>query len=315
MPRYKRNQRPITRAIPLYTRAYAARKTGGYTRRRYIGTRRAAARITGLRSRTTMVSRYVGRGAIRQRAAFLRAGDMAVARLRAGMKLSPCVDKWLKSILNPFDGPLDACNPYCPPVYSERMRLWARFPFIPSDRKSDSVPGLPVPLMVFAAPGSDGWFTVAPPAVAASYSETTSFPTYCASAYPNNSPLTTASFSAQNSFAIVSMGLRVRYTGNADSMNGFIGLFEDPNHDNLMATGTYNQQHIHQDSAYKIVPVSTDWVTIVWSGPRTNMTASGLGNYGVKPGPQDEMSYSNTYPGLDPSRLRSMRGPQVTPVR
>jgi len=309
---YKRRSAPNKVSIPYYSRAYASRtRPSGYPkRRRYIGSRKVAVRMTGSRYRATMQSRYT-KGRLRSAAAFLQYPDLAAARLRAAMKLSPCVELWIKSLINPFDGPLNACNPYTPPVYSERLRVWVRFNHTPSTYKSTSVPDTPVPLLLFAGPGSDSPFCMHP--LAGAYNTGTSFSAMTLTNHTNNSPLNNADFQAQNSFAIVSMGMRARYVGTADAMNGYIGIFEDPNHDNLAKTGAYSEDHVHGDNAYKIVPVSTDWITILWSGPRTNLQRAIGFSAANDHGAQSEYFWANTYrfDGSGVPQIKFMSGPQV----
>jgi len=259
MPRPRRAA-PNKVRIPSYTRAYVNRGSRGK------GYRRRAIK-TGSRGASRRMTAYSGRATQGRYAKRIQATDLAVARARAAMKLSPCVQLWTKSLLDPFTGPLEACNPFAPSVYSERLRLWCRSSFMPSVYASTSSPGTPIPLMLHSTPANDGVFLSA--AAAGAYATNTSFNSYVTSVIgQNNSPYTESQFSRQNQFTIVSMGMRVRYTGTADAMNGFIGIYEDDVHDNLLETNSYSQDIVHAHTGYKIVPVSTDWVEVLWSGPR-----------------------------------------------
>lgn len=232
------------RRLPAYTQAYSA----GLTRRfRYDGRRtrfprtvsRARAGVRRARARSTVVTPIVPQPALAQ-----------------------CALDWAKSVMDPFTGPVGACNPFTPSVYSERVRVWSRTTL----NIGDYSPAASVPMLCVASPCGDYKQLLLPDNTG--YTTSTYFSTYMLDGSVPNSPYMLAQLAAQNSYTIVSMGIRIRYDGKVDDMNGHYGLYEDPGHNNLMLSNSYNQTITSNSDQYKIVPISNDWVTLCWTGPR-----------------------------------------------
>jgi len=140
MPRAKKyNNRPAKVRRPVYDDYYGAR-----TAKKASSTSRSAGRFAPL-GRYNKSGQYIPSKGFGSRYGLggvpLRRPLKGRARRITGNKAMPasvqravamntaaqtCSWKWLRQLLNPFEGPNDACNPYTPPIYSERMRAWLR---------------------------------------------------------------------------------------------------------------------------------------------------------------------------------------------
>jgi len=172
----------------------------------------------------------------------------------------PCAYDWIKSLLNPFSGPVAACNPYLPPIYSQRMRTFCRFSL-----DSGAFNGGSAAIMVRANPANDTSSGAVSDAATA-FGDGTTFTVANQFFKNSNSPYPTVSFSATNlSAGITSFGLRFRYNGNAELMGGNFFVFEAPNHFDLQ--GMTPSQVLNEATCMQL-PVSQEWQSLVWSGPQ-----------------------------------------------
>lgn len=239
---------------PLYTRSNYARTLRSAPRARAMGTRAFARRATP-RSYNMYgrAARSVGNI------------DLSRSRIRAALKMqiSPCVSKYLKSLVDPFNGPADACLPFAPPCYSERIRVFSRTTLT---MNAYAPAGQPWVGVFIPGPGNTSIYSVFSTNLARTSVNTLS--SYMTVNVANNSPLVDSDFYDQMAAAVVSMGVRVKYIGTADNIGGYIGVWEPPAHENLLKTGTWTQDMIRAADGYKVLPVTPEWTTICFSGPR-----------------------------------------------
>lgn len=277
--------------MPRYARKY----TRGLTRRGNYYYDKVGSRVPYMyagRYAKRTVSRYGGRSRIatpRRRPAYTRGYGLRSMRnggYNANSKMHgvyqrawrstpmgqltqelPCVAKWIESLLNPFTGPMDACNPYTLPCFSERVRVFFR-KAISSAVFNTLGDGL---IVMRAAVTTDN--------AAALLSTTLAYvnDTYdVVSAAVNsqfflNSPYTASTFSGVpaggNQWATVSYGFRIRYVGPVDQMQGWYQFLEMPAHLSATTVGYTVEMALAEEGLVQ-VPISYDWVTCTWSGPQ-----------------------------------------------
>jgi len=294
MPRRYRTRsasKALMTRVPAYTRAYASRP--GYTTARRRTYQRAA---YGARKYSRGSS---ARASLSAKQAF--AIGMSSARIH------PCAITWFKSLMDPFAGPAEACNPFLPPVFSSRNRTWVRRP-LSLTNYTGSVTQTAV-LILQASPATDNAFLSVSGTGAWAFADP--FTSYMGSSvggssYLNNSQFKAADFVSTSRFATVSMGLRVKYIGTNDAMGGMIGVFEPAGHDNLTSAQS-NINSVRADPRYKLYPMSREGVTIMWSGPMTQAeyTYSNLTDTPVS---------DNLYLGGDPASVALYMDIQVPDI-
>jgi len=248
------------RRTPAYTRTYAVRST------------RAAVRPRKRR----VVARYNRRVTVRRRASRVRTMAVPLSApswlrnkspfLRAALAKSACSMLWLRSIINPWSAPIDACNPTTPPIYSERVRAMCRAN-ITASANSPSGTGTMFAIMCRFTPANNN--------SCMRFSDTTAWVTannvitVLSLDNNHNGPYAGSDFNVAplvNMWCPVSMGLRIRYTGTADNMGGSLYFFESPAHRNV-ATSGQSLDVINSDPMTVIKPISYDWQSVVWTGP------------------------------------------------
>lgn len=85
----------------------------------------------------------------------------------------------------------------------------------------------------------------------------------------NNAPLTSTDFNATsqaNAWGTVYFGLRIRYVGPAQLMQGSMYCIETPRHNSLDNGTTTVSQAIAGDGVLTL-PITNEWTTLCWSGP------------------------------------------------
>lgn len=252
-----------TTYTPAYTRTYANDTVAKrYKKKKYYAVKRGGSR-----------RKYI-RGLLTLRPASLRSGRLSGFAVRPpAVRLAsknamlpymkPCTRKWMDSLLDPFGGPADACNPLTPPVFSERLRTFARVTVTSGMFNAAGN----FAAVVFPTPANDTGclFTSTTAAYAA---DATAFATACPTANVSNSQFGNINFSgALSQFAIVSYGLRIRYIGKADIMMGQYVLIESPGHYDIK-TATSSPQSVLALDQCRFLPISYDWTTIIWGGPQ-----------------------------------------------
>jgi len=254
----KRKFASAARATPSvnYSRAYAG---GAGVRRSFRPYRKAAKRFYRATSHTAGAS---------------AAGRLVVKRIAAAVEntYSPCVDKWLALVMDPFEGPADACNPFLPPVYSERIRVFARYNVNLNDLDSTTQPNQGVAILQ-AGPGNDNAFMLFSGDTTTNWTVNSRFVDYCGAAaggtsVQNNSPFVNTNFQdGTNYFGIVGMGLRVRYIGSSDAMGGMIGIWEPEGHQ-AAAASSMSLTNMVKSTKFRWHPVSREPVCVLWTGPQ-----------------------------------------------
>lgn len=177
--------------------------------------------------------------------------------------MKPCTIKWLKSLMSPWDGPAEACNPLTPPIYSQRMRTFCRDLVGDGQFNENSCAAI----VLNPQPANDQYVTFLSTS-AAYVSDATDFPTACPLGKLSNSLYPATQFNTDKlQYAIVSYGIRIKYIGPANLMQGYYSLVECPAHHNL-----YDSNHTPGDAIKYVntrtVPISYDWVELTWSGPQ-----------------------------------------------
>lgn len=203
---------------------------------------------------------------------------------RARFGLSGCAMRYLSSLWDPFEGPIDACVPVSPGIPSQRVRAWARgagatgssnFGFvlarhsIANDVSGCSVSGL-------AYTGTAGT-TFVPSGTGIGQN-------------PPNVPYATANIGlgGVNSVEarIVSYGIRVRYTGTELNCGGTMIAFAEPDNNPIDNNYTYNSL-LNQEGSRRFAVKCGEWVECCWipSGGSSNtalqFTTTLSGNYNI----------------------------------
>lgn len=108
------------RNTPAYTTDYAVRKA-----KRRRSTSSASRKATYGKKTYRRVNRSA---AARYRRGASASNQMYKHRLQAavGLRLHPCVKKFYEAMFDPFGQHGDACNPFLPPLFSERCHVWMR---------------------------------------------------------------------------------------------------------------------------------------------------------------------------------------------
>lgn len=173
-------------------------------------------------------------------------------RPRNAFRLSPCGEKYLDSLLDPFEGPEDACVPNWPSFPSQKLRVFAR------GALNVGTAGMGY----LVARGSSASDSASIHYSTSTYAGTTIAVTGTGDASANpNSPFAAADFVANAAQRLVSMGIRVRYTGTELNRGGAIYTLEHPEHSTLVgldipAARQYNMCHGF--------PVDKDWTQVCY---------------------------------------------------
>jgi len=183
------------------------------------------------------------------------------------MIAQPCTIKWLESLLDPFNGPQDACNPYTPPIFSERNRAWVRSQLSAANFGSDDAAGSAIICARMQPANNQACMTYSTTAGYDSFTdiigETGQTPTNNNSRYIDSVFLTET---GSNQWAPVSLGVRIRYTGPAEKMQGRLFMFESDPHEDQVANEATVLNVMAQNNVIEL-PITYEWQTLVWSGP------------------------------------------------
>jgi len=182
--------------------------------------------------------------------------NRAIARTQ-GIHLSGCAQEYLESLLFPFDA-RPSCIPSSFPLASNKVKVITRDTFALGTSGFGFV----------VVRGLTGQTAVGQKTKASSAGTALTVLSAFTGVDPINqvnSPYSAAQFAANSVEArIVSIGLRVRYTGRDDSINGTCVILEDPDHVDLLAK-TFTAAASPDDAIR--VPVGKQWIQCNYSGP------------------------------------------------
>lgn len=184
--------------------------------------------------------------------------------------ISPCTKRWLQLLVDPFNGPIDACNPFTPPIMSERYRTWARMT-VSSTAFGTTGGGGTAGLAMFAinalSPASNDTVVYGlgtAQTLSTAWNTMGDFGTV-----RMNSPFVAADFGdGLMAWAPVAAAFRIRYTGRADARMGTMYIYEEDSHADLHQASWTGTGVLGRDNCISM-PVSPEWTTVCWSGPRT----------------------------------------------
>jgi len=183
--------------------------------------------------------------------------------------LGHCAQKYARSLADPFSGPPDACMPVTPACLSRKLRTFVRTQLVTSSTSGDGF----VTMQPFI--GND-IINPTTAGAAAYYSTATyvggggaGFPvlnnaTAGVNAVSSNSDYVSTSFGLGLQCRLVSMGLRVRYSGTELNRGGRVILLEDPEHATLSGV---NLATILANEKAKEHKIGMDWITLCSTGP------------------------------------------------
>lgn len=182
----------------------------------------------------------------------------AVARTRTAFRLSPCAEKYYDSLLDPFDGPADACVPILPSFPSQKLRVFSRGSFATSSANSNG--------FVFMSPtaSNDGQGAFK---TGSTFAGTTlsNGVTGVSQVLMANSPFTASDFSSGYVQArCVSAGLRVRYSGTKMNAGGTVYILEHPNHQTLVGYDTAAMMALDRCLREPLSDTGA-WHTVCWA--------------------------------------------------
>lgn len=255
-----------------------------YRRRVYRGRRRATSRSvrssvrssahrTSRPSRAVRVPTYAQPYVLKQRkrriasvAAARKRGSVAAQMFTLARMPRTCSFQWLKSLMNPFSGPVDACNPFTQPLFTERVRAFCRFN-ITTAANAASGTGDTIFMTIQHAPDSGTSPVRASNSAAWTVAQTLS--AICASTMTAvNSPLAAADIAAdKNQWAIVSRGIRLYNCAKVSDINGYVTVYEQPSHQNVL---TVIGSAVKTQESSRVFPIPSGGppLEILWGGPR-----------------------------------------------
>ena len=183
-------------------------------------------------------------------------------------RISPCVAKFLASLEDPFNGPVDACNPFTPPIYSSRLRNYG---YATLSGPSNSSAGAGATICGVCGFSPSNGYALARVTGTSGWTDTTAFATSCTTSIVSSiSPYAVSDFTtATNSWAPVSYGVRIMYNGTADTFGGWIAFYESPSHANLF-DANHHQGQILDTQEIRRQALKPGWNSMTWSGPRTS---------------------------------------------
>lgn len=177
--------------------------------------------------------------------------------------ISDCAQRYIASLVNPFDESLKPCVPSFFPLPSQKVSVWVR---------SNFALGTTGHGYVICRPTADNDVNISTihttsTSVGTNSTVLNSFTNLTTQIMTKN-PYPDTEFSTLNRIQarVVSYGLRVRYIGTEDNRNGVVTTIETLERENLN-TLTFSQINNFQH-ATKCVPNSArDWITVAYSGP------------------------------------------------
>jgi hypothetical protein len=169
-------------------------------------------------------------------------------------KLSSCGEKYLDSLLDPFEGPADACVPNWPSFPSQKLRCFAR------GYLNVGTSGMG---FLITRPSAANDITAGYVSTSAFAGTTLDVAAAGVSAFQNNSTFTNAQLGAGAgaSQRLVSHGIRVRYTGTELSRGGALYTLEAPEHQTLVGDSVASMR---QYDACHSFPVDKEWTQVCW---------------------------------------------------
>lgn len=175
-------------------------------------------------------------------------------------RLAPQTQNWLRSVEDPFDSSI--ITPYIP-SYPARRTLKTRV-FAKGTLATSSTTGIGyLTAALQAAHGSDnsvGVYTTAANVIVA----TGSVPTTAAGTgivtFSSNSPFTQSNFGTDLQYRLVSLGIRIKYTGSELNRGGSIVAFEHPLHQPI--NGYTLAQMLAFDQAVKLSVKDDSWMEV-----------------------------------------------------
>lgn len=180
------------------------------------------------------------------------------SQVRRMFKLGNCAEKYGLSLMDPFEGPADACMPVTPAMNSRKMR-----PFVRGQLSTSSTTGfgfLIANMLAFANNVSTAWKS------GATYAGSTLAITGTGvTVLTSNSDMASSAFGdGLANYRLVSMGMRVRYRGSELNRGGRVVVLEEPDHAQLV--GLTVDQVLAYEKA-KEFEVDGKWCTLLFSGP------------------------------------------------
>ena len=167
-------------------------------------------------------------------------------------RLSPCGEKYLDSLLDPFEGPSDACIPNWPSFPSGKIRVFSR------GALNIGTAGMGYIVCRGSAASDSACLHYSTP----TYAGTTIANSGTGDAAANpNSGYVAADFVANVSQRLVSMGIRVRYTGTELNRGGAIYTLEHPEHSTLVGLDVPAARAFNSCHGF---PVDKDWTQICY---------------------------------------------------
>lgn len=185
-------------------------------------------------------------------------------------RIGKCASDFAASLANPFSGPTEACLPVTPSISSRKIRTFVRTQLGIGTQGYGFATAQPLAC-------NDGSTVGGSVGTAAVYNSTTAFTgtgipilnTTVAgvAAVNHNGDYSSIQFSAQGAqVRLVSMGMRVRWSGTELNRGGRIILYEDPDHADWSQTGISLSQLLANEKSREF-KVSEDWTTLCHSGP------------------------------------------------
>lgn len=217
---------------------------------------------------------------------------------------SPCISKWLQLALDPFGETVDACNPFTFPFMAERLFVYKRGN-IATTANFNAAGNAYFVFSPMRMAGNDGTSPLfGGDALITASTNLSAYPTLGSTWY-SNSPFAAAEISSSGETvtqaAIVAAGFRFRYTGKAESRAGTVSIYEDPSHRDLLSTTNVTFDDLRGQDAMQTYPVTSDWTTVVWSGPSKSEEVNWIASLSVTSAPHC-FAFAFEGLGVDPDR-------------
>lgn len=271
------------------TRAASSYRSSGayYNRRKYNGpSTRGAEQGTTPTTVGSFLNKSYGRKAYAARK-FYRPTKGRIAKWATGKSgykkqamavrvlepaISQCAKEWMASLLNPFSGP-EACNPYAPPLYTQRMRSITETSITATGCTPNGTGntvviacrwGIASDLATIVISGNSGWsdashFTAAVNDV---FNDSTQVP-------PSNVPFQASDYTGSAmSWTPVSLGLRFQFICPATQFGGVVTLHETAGHTGIVNNAILSLGQIRSDVRSRKMSIKPGWNSMVWTGPQ-----------------------------------------------
>lgn len=183
-------------------------------------------------------------------------GGAPPATMESVFRLSPCARKYIDSLIDPFEGPGDACVPMFPSFPSLKLRVFSRGTVTVGTSGVGFVLAQHTPANdvdnVFITGGGYAGVTITSAAAGVT-------------AARNNSPYLATDFGASQGKAqnrVVSWGIRVRYTGTRLNMGGTIIALHEPDHQSL---NNFTEANLLAfERAHRFAVTDTAWTQVCY---------------------------------------------------